>query len=87
MIQHCYAMMADLPDHRRHTLLSFYDVLVWFLFYSAYYEVKIKIVKKQELANYLKRDFCCVNPYQDIMVGVIFRLLESPLEEEYSLKI
>lgn len=48
MIQHCYAMMADLPDHRRHTVLSFYDVLVWFLFYSAYYKVKIKIVKKQE---------------------------------------
>nr|XP_022337537.1 uncharacterized protein LOC111133419 [Crassostrea virginica] len=37
-LQHSYAMMADLPDYRRHTPLSFYDVPVWFPWYSAYSE-------------------------------------------------
>ncbi|XP_048747204.2 uncharacterized protein LOC125659548 [Ostrea edulis] len=37
-MQHTYAMMANLPDYRRHTPLSFYDVPVWFPWYSAYSE-------------------------------------------------
>ncbi|XP_052706617.1 uncharacterized protein LOC128182049 isoform X2 [Crassostrea angulata] len=37
-LQHSYAMMADLPDYRRHTPFSFYDIPVWFPFYSAYSE-------------------------------------------------
>eukprot|EP00105_Crassostrea_gigas_P037677 XP_019921825.1 PREDICTED: uncharacterized protein LOC109617068 [Crassostrea gigas] len=37
-LQHSYAMLADLPDYRRHTPLSFYDIPVWFPFYSAYSE-------------------------------------------------
>ncbi|XP_061194802.1 uncharacterized protein LOC133202967 [Saccostrea echinata] len=37
-LQHSYALKANLPDYRRHTPLSFYDVPVWFPWYSAYSE-------------------------------------------------
>nr|XP_019921825.2 uncharacterized protein LOC109617068 [Crassostrea gigas] len=37
-LQHSYAMLADLPDYRRHTPFSFYNIPVWFPFYSAYSE-------------------------------------------------
>ncbi|KAK3095476.1 hypothetical protein FSP39_015142 [Pinctada imbricata] len=37
-LQHSYAMKASLPDYRRHTPISFYDVPFWYPFYSAYSE-------------------------------------------------